>query len=144
MKKITLFAAVLLLTASAVAAQPAPDGRTIVLQGNGHGAAACSSCHGAELQGDPKIGAPAISGRPAAFIQARLAHYAGPQGHNPLMRQVARSLTPAERYAVAQYISHQLSKTGPRGCNRSSSADPFVAHEACGNAFPRGSVRIGY
>jgi cytochrome c553 len=35
----------------------------------------------------------------------RLTHYAGPNGHNPLMRQVATALSTPERQAVASYLS---------------------------------------
>jgi cytochrome c553 len=93
------------LVATTVAAQAAVDGNMIVLQGNGHGATACVSCHGSALQGNAAVKAPAIAGRPVAFILSRLAHYAGPQGHNPSMKLVASSLTQAERVAVAQFIS---------------------------------------
>lgn len=95
----------LLISTTALAAGPAALGRHIVLQGNGHGAAACDMCHGPALEGQPAIKAPAIAGLPASFILMRLDHYAGPQGHNPLMKQVASSLSPAERQAVAAYIS---------------------------------------
>lgn len=79
-------------------------GRSIVQQGSNSGAPACVACHGDHLQGNATIKAPAIAGRPAAFILARLAHYASPAGHNAMMKQVATSLSPAERQAVVAYI----------------------------------------
>jgi cytochrome c553 len=39
------------------------------------------------------------------MILARLAHYAGPTGHNAMMRQVATALSPAERQKVASYLA---------------------------------------
>jgi cytochrome c553 len=80
-------------------------GRRIVQQGSAGGAPACVSCHGPKLLGNTAIGSPPIAGRPADYIVARLDHYAGPTGHNAMMRQVATALTPDERQAVAQYIS---------------------------------------
>jgi cytochrome c553 len=80
-------------------------GTEIAHHGNGDGAPACTSCHGEHFQGEPTLKAPALAGLPAAFILSRLAHYAGPDGHNPLMRQVATSLSPEEREAVADYLS---------------------------------------
>ena len=62
-----------------VAASPAPDGRGIVEHGNANGAPPCSSCHGAKLDGNPAIHAPAIAGLPAATIVGRLDHYASPR-----------------------------------------------------------------
>ncbi len=88
-----------------LAASPSPNGRSIVEHGNAHGAPPCSSCHGSGLDGNPAIHAPALAGRPAATIVARLEHYASPQGHNALMRQVATALSSSERQAVATYIA---------------------------------------
>jgi cytochrome c553 len=83
----------------------APDGPSIAHNGDGHGAPACVICHGQNFQGSPAIRAPALAGLPQATILDRLAHYAGPQGHNAMMRQVATALTQPERQAVAAYLS---------------------------------------
>jgi cytochrome c553 len=96
-----------------VAAAPLPDGRKIAEQGAAKGAAACSSCHGPTYQGNPALHAPPIAGLPAAYIEARLKHYASPEGHNALMRQVATSLSPAEARAVAAYLSKQPKASHP-------------------------------
>jgi cytochrome c553 len=82
-----------------------PDGSAIAHDGNGHGALACTACHGPNFQGNPAIHAPALVGLPATTVLARLAHFAGPKGHNAIMRQVAISLSPAERRAVATYLA---------------------------------------
>jgi cytochrome c553 len=99
--------ALMVLPLLLVAAAPPPDGKTIAEQGNGRGAAACSSCHGQNYQGNKALLAPSIAGLSADFIQMRLNHYASPAGHNPLMRQVATSLSPADMQAVAAYLSKQ-------------------------------------
>ena len=80
-------------------------GTEIAHHGNGDGAPACTTCHGDHFQGEPTLKAPALAGLPAPFIVSRLAHYAGPDGHNPFMRQVATALRPEEREAVADYLS---------------------------------------
>jgi cytochrome c553 len=98
----SLASALALLAQAALPASGA--GRAIVEHGNGHGAGACATCHGARLQGT--LGAPALAGRPAGYILQRLDHYASPQSHNAFMKMVATSLTPAERQAVAGYIAH--------------------------------------
>jgi len=87
------------------------DGHAIAIHGNGHGAMACSTCHGQNFQGNAAVRAPALAGLPATTILARLAHYASPEGHNAMMRQVATSLTPTERQAVAAYLA-SLSPSG--------------------------------
>ncbi|MGH6746198.1 c-type cytochrome [Novosphingobium sp.] len=66
---------------------------------------ACTTCHRPDLLGNAAIGAPSIAGKPAAYIIARLAHYAGPQGHNPMMKQIAMGLAPDEKRAVASYLA---------------------------------------
>jgi cytochrome c553 len=81
-----------------------PSGEVIAHQGDGS-APACTGCHGPAFQGNPAMKAPALAGLASSFILARLAHYAGPTGHNPAMRAVAQALTPADRQAVAQYLS---------------------------------------
>ena len=84
---------------------PEAPGRRIVEQGSGSGAPACMSCHGASLQGTPSLGVPPLAGLPAAFVLARLAHYAGPDGHNAEMRAVASALSASDRQAVADYVA---------------------------------------
>jgi cytochrome c553 len=88
-----------------VAAGTSLTGADIAHGGNGHGAPPCVSCHGGHFQGQAAFRAPALAGLPAAFILSRLAHYAGPDGHNPSMRQVATALGLGEREAVAAYLS---------------------------------------
>jgi cytochrome c553 len=83
-----------------------PDGSQIAHLGGGSGAPACVVCHGKQFKGDAALKAPALAGLPAAFIISRLAHYAGPDGHNASMRQVATALNLQERKAVADYLSH--------------------------------------
>lgn len=96
--------ALALASAYAGVARAAPDGEAIALQGNGQ-VPACASCHGPAFEGQPQLKAPALAGRSASFIVARLVHYAGPDGHNPTMRAVASGLTDAERRAVADYLA---------------------------------------
>ena len=98
-------AAVLLASATA----QSHGGREIAEHGNSAGTPPCASCHGPQFKGNPDVGSPTIAGLPASFIVQRLDHYAGPDGHNAMMGQVAASLSPAERRQVAAYLS-SLSK----------------------------------
>jgi cytochrome c553 len=90
---------------AAGAASAGAIGQAIAEQGNGQGAPPCSSCHGSTYEGNPAMKAPALAGLSSDYIVARLAHYAGPEGHNPLMKQVAMALSPSQRVAVAAYLS---------------------------------------
>jgi len=103
--KAYLAASVTLVFLASVAATPPRAGQDIVDHGTASGAPACISCHGSTLQGNPAMKAPPLAGKPSAYILARLAHYAGPAGHNAMMKQVATALRPDQRTAVAAYIA---------------------------------------
>jgi cytochrome c553 len=90
-----------------------PIGLQIARTGNGHGASACITCHGKQLEGDAALNTPALAGLPAEFILSRLAHYSSPQGHNAMMRQVATALSSEERHAVATYLAGLTPISGP-------------------------------
>lgn len=108
-----LLIAVLPLSLGLMAAVSPPDGKSIVNQGSASGAPPCVACHGSGLEGNAAMKAPALSGLPEAKIRERLAHYAGPEGHNAAMKAVATALSPEEKAAVALYISHlSAGKTG--------------------------------
>jgi cytochrome c553 len=81
------------------------NGQEIAHQGNGGGAPACTTCHGKQFQGDAALKTPALAGLQKAYILSRFAHFAGPDGHNAAMRQVATALSQREREAVAAYLS---------------------------------------
>lgn len=63
-------------------------------------------CHGTDLGGNPSIGAPKIAGLPAETTLAALDSIAaGKLGQNYVMRNIARSLTPAQRADIAAYLA---------------------------------------
>lgn len=81
-------------------------GAEIVQSGTASGALPCMTCHGAHLQGDASIGAPALAGMPESATLAALgAIAAGKMGGSEAMRKTARSLSTKEREAVAAYLA---------------------------------------
>lgn len=96
-------AALLLVPGEAIAADT--SGARIVFEGAASGAPPCAACHGDHLQGTPALKSPAIAGLDVRYILMRLEHYAGPEGHNPQMKQVATTLTAQEKRAVADYLA---------------------------------------
>lgn len=100
-----LFAAALVLGAAA----PGGDlsqGAAILRHGTASEAVPCMACHGERLQGNASIGAPALAGLPERQTLAALAAIAaGKKGHNFIMRNIAHSMTQAERKAVAAYLA---------------------------------------
>jgi cytochrome c553 len=104
---ITSTAALLVGLTMVVAAEPGRRdlGKEIAERGSSGGAASCTTCHGPQLRGGSVVGAPAIAGRPTSYVMTRLEHYAGPDGRNPMMRQVARLLSVHERSEIARYVA---------------------------------------
>jgi cytochrome c553 len=69
----------------------------------GRGIPPCASCHGPNGQ---KVGAPALRGQHAAYIERQLASFAqgGRQNDiNEQMRTIAAELTQDEMHAIAAY-----------------------------------------
>ena len=62
----------------------------------------CAACHG---PGSHKLGAPALKGQHAAYIERQLAAFAEGDRRNDIDRQIriAEQLTPGEMHAVAGY-----------------------------------------
>ncbi len=83
----------------------AADAPTIARSGNGNGALACNSCHGADGAGQPAAGFPRLAGLNAAYLQKQMDDFASGTRANPVMKPVATALTPAERKALAEYFS---------------------------------------
>jgi cytochrome c553 len=67
----------------------------------------CSSCHG---PGGFKLGAPALQGQHAAYIERQLGEFAQGSRQNDIfeqMRAIAKQLTPEEMHALAAYYGSQ-------------------------------------
>jgi cytochrome c553 len=96
---------VLCLMPRLAAADPAADGKQIVLHGNANGAMPCAACHGADGAGNPAMGVPALAGLPATAITAYLKNFAAGAGGNMTMPYIAQALSPAETVDVATYFA---------------------------------------
>ncbi|MBE1160170.1 c-type cytochrome [Dyella acidiphila] len=81
-------------------------GATIARQGNGHGAAPCMACHGADGGGQAAAGFPRLAGLPQAYLRKQLEDFANGTRANATMQPVAGALTDAERDAVVAYYAH--------------------------------------
>jgi cytochrome c553 len=100
-----------------------PNGATLAQQGNGHGAAPCMACHGADGGGQPAAGFPRLAGLPEAYLRKQLEDFAGGSRTNATMQPVAMALSDAERDAVAEYYS----KLPAPASTPSASLQPDVA-----------------
>ena len=113
--------------AAVLRAQAAPatvPAATIVQRGNGRGAPACVSCHGARLQGLAAMLTPRIAGQRAPYLAAQLDAFANGTRRNATMQPVAVALSPAEREALGKYLAG-LSPVAPVD-SAAASASPAV------------------
>jgi cytochrome c553 len=81
--------------------QTDPAIRLVFAGDPGRGIPPCSACHG---PGGHKLGAPALHGQHAAYIERQLAAFAQGMRQNDInqqMRTIAKQLTPAEMHAIA-------------------------------------------
>lgn len=77
----------------------------IALNGNGRGAPACVSCHGAHGEGMPANGFPRLAGLNAGYLKTQLDALANGQRVNAMMTPIAKTLNPSERSAVSRYYA---------------------------------------
>lgn len=96
-----LVTALAMLPAGAAAA----DAAAIARQGNGQGAPACMTCHGANGAGQSAAGFPRLAGLSAAYLQRQLDDFASGSRANAVMQPVAKALSEAERKALGEYYS---------------------------------------
>ena len=82
----------------------AADGAAIALHGVGT-VPACATCHGAQGQGNPRIGAPHLAGEVIDYLREQLANFAAGHRINPIMQPIAAGLTPEQRDAAAAFFA---------------------------------------
>ncbi len=116
-------AAAMAVAAGAQSGVQTPDAATIVHQGNGRGAPACITCHGPKLLGNPVGGFPRLAGLAAPYILTQLDAFASGARKTPVMLPIATALSPAERQALAAYLS-RLPVAGPMPAAPPDSAAP--------------------
>ncbi len=104
---ITAAAVAAVLSAPAAAAADLAAGKAIVMQGNGHGALACVSCHGAQGAGNGPAGFPRLSSLRAGYIAKQLHDFQSGRRENAVMKPFASALSEAEIADVAAYYAAQ-------------------------------------
>ena len=100
-----IFTALLVTVGPAVAGPVDIAGKSIASQGNGKGAAACESCHGMTGLGNVAAGFPRLAGLDAGYLVRQLNDYENGTRSNPVMSPMAKTLSPQERSAVADYYA---------------------------------------
>lgn len=92
------------LSFAAMAQAATPDiAAQIAAQGNGRGAPACMSCHGARGEGSSAF--PRLAGTGQVYLQSQLDAFASDARKNVTMQTVAKQLSTVERTAMATYYS---------------------------------------
>lgn len=87
----------------------------IAAEGNGKGAAGCSSCHGAQGQGQAAAGFPRLAGLEASYIKAQLELFQQETRKNPVMVPMAKPLSAEEINALAAYYAAMPAAADPTG-----------------------------
>jgi cytochrome c553 len=101
-------------------------GAAIATQG-APGIAPCSSCHGAQGEGQAAAGFPRLAGQPWPYLERQLQAYAEDHRTNPVMQPIAKAMTPQQRAAAAQHYGRIVAP----------------ATEAAASAPPAATQRLG-
>jgi cytochrome c553 len=83
----------------------AQDGAAIARQGAGPNAPACSSCHGANGEGNAAANFPRLAAQAAPYLVRQLDAYADGRRQNPIMTPIAKALDAKQRAAVAAHYA---------------------------------------
>ncbi|HSN21397.1 MAG TPA: c-type cytochrome [Usitatibacter sp.] len=99
-----------LLGACAALAAPAcradaGAGRELATSGAPGGVGACSTCHGAQGEGQPQAGFPRRAGQGRAYLVKQLRDFRAGRRHNPVMEPVAKALDEKQLGDAADYFS---------------------------------------
>lgn len=78
-------------------------GKAIATQGNGAGALACATCHGADGKGNSAAGFPDIAGLNAGYLEKQLHDYASGARKSSIMQPFAKALSNKDIQAVTAY-----------------------------------------
>lgn len=65
----------------------------------------CAACHGASGEGNRAMGAPRIAAQSRYYIVKQLRSFVEGTRRNPIMEEIARSLSPQDMVTVAEYFS---------------------------------------
>jgi len=91
----------------------AVDGGAIVERGNGKGATACATCHGADGIGLAAAAFVRLAGLNEAYIAKQLRDFKRGARVNPVMQPMAAALSDAEIAAVARYDASRPAPKAP-------------------------------
>lgn len=115
----TLAAIATLALAVGAAHATTPDAAHIASAGNGRGAPACASCHGADGGGQAAAGFPRLAGLDATYLQHQLDSFADGTRSNSTMDPIAKALDAGERKALASYYAALPTPPPPPGAEAS-------------------------
>ena len=104
------------------------DGATLARQGNGHGAAPCTACHGVDGGGQPAAGFPRLAALNAQYLRKQLDDFASGARANAVMRPVANALSESERQALATYYAGLPAPAHGAGPAAASSVGALLAN----------------
>jgi cytochrome c553 len=101
----------LLLLAGSAFAADANRGQQIAVNGNGKGAVACASCHGADGAGNGPAGFPRLAGLNSAYLSKQIDDFKAGTRNNSVMGPIATALSAQEAADVAAYYAQSRTST---------------------------------
>jgi cytochrome c553 len=102
-------------------------GATLASQGGGGSVAPCSSCHGANGEGNAAMSAPRLAGQAYAYLHHELESYADGSRAHPVMAPIAKAMTPEQRAAGAAYYASLAAPATPTAGIAASAPAPGIA-----------------
>ena len=83
----------------------AAAGKALATSGAANGVAPCSSCHGANGEGQEQAGFPRLAGQVRAYLAKQLEDFRNGRRHNPVMEPIARALNAKQAADAAEYFA---------------------------------------
>jgi len=108
-------------------------GATLATQGAG-AVTPCSSCHGANGEGNAAAGFPRLTGQSATYLQHQLESYVNDTRANPVMQPIAKAMTPEQRIAAAAYYA-SLDGAGGAAAAANAASRPAASATSLGRTL---------
>jgi thiosulfate dehydrogenase len=103
--KTSNYVVIFAVSISCISSAHAISGQQLANQGNGKGALACVSCHGADGAGNAAASFPRLAGLNADYLRTQIKRFQSGERVSPVMTPIAKALTSTETEAVTTYFA---------------------------------------
>ncbi len=133
--------------------EPGPEaikaGGAMIAQQGINGAPPCSTCHGANGEGNAQTGFPRLAGQGRSYLAHQLDAYADGSRKNPVMEPIAKKLEPQQRTLMAAYyeMPNGAAASAPSSAHAPKRREPITSIgdeskqiQACANCHGPGGL----